>query len=243
VFNPLLKLAESLNSSYQHGYSSTESLYVRAKNQLLKLTCEYHLHTLSFQSKFTDSAELESSCRTWNRLLSGLRPCRLVVFSAKSSFWYITNFQWNIQSSAKCTLCDSLHSTTAHVLSGWPVALSYRFTYQHDIVLHSLVTSFVEVFVNLPFICIYADLPSLRASHSPLAMIPTTVMVTPFNQTLSSTIPLWCVHWIAITTFHKLGHINKVKLSTTTNSNRTGHFQLLRNTWNKCFGAIPTIFC
>ena len=60
---------------------------------------------------------------------------------------------------------DSLPTTTAHVLSGCPVALSqHRFTYRHDLVLHSLynlVTSFVEVCVDLPFVRIYADLPSL----------------------------------------------------------------------------------
>jgi len=90
--------------------------------------------------------------------------------------------RWSIQSNAKCSLCNSLRPTTAHVLSGCPVALSqHRFTYRHDLVLHSLVTSFVEVFVDLPFVQIYTDLPSSRASDSPLATIPTTVMVTPYR--------------------------------------------------------------
>ena len=57
---------------------------------------------------------------------------------------------------------------TTHVLS---------VTYRHDLVLHSLVTSFEEAFVDLPYVQIYTDLPNLRASESPLAAIPTTVIV------------------------------------------------------------------
>ena len=56
---------------------TARSLYVRAKNQLLsevKSTCEDHLQTLSVQSRMADSAKLEASCRTWNRLLSSLHP-------------------------------------------------------------------------------------------------------------------------------------------------------------------------
>jgi len=62
---------------------------VRAKSQLLsevkstcedhlhKSTCEDHLQTLSVQCKFTDSAELETSCRTWDQLSSSLHPGQL----------------------------------------------------------------------------------------------------------------------------------------------------------------------
>ena len=39
----------------------------------------------------------------------------------------------------------------------------------------------METFVDLPFVQIYADLPNLRASESPLATIPTAVMVTPYR--------------------------------------------------------------
>ena len=146
---------------------TARSLYAGAENQLLgevKSTCENYFQPLSVQCKFADSAELEASCRTWNRLLSGLHPGQLsfLLRAASDTLPTAMNLRRNIQSSAKCTLCDSLRPTTAHVLSGCPVAVSqHRFTYRHDLVLHSLVTSFVEVFVNLPFVRIYADLPSL----------------------------------------------------------------------------------
>jgi len=39
--------------------------------------CEAHLRTLSVQSKFADSAKLERSCRTWNRLMAGFHPGQL----------------------------------------------------------------------------------------------------------------------------------------------------------------------
>ena len=53
---------------------TAKSLYIKVKSHLLnevKSTCKNHLQTLSVQFKFGDSAELEASCRNWNRLLSG----------------------------------------------------------------------------------------------------------------------------------------------------------------------------
>ena len=50
---------------------SARSLYVKAKHLLRDHTtsqCKHHLQTLSVQSKFEGSAELEDSCKTWNRL-------------------------------------------------------------------------------------------------------------------------------------------------------------------------------
>ena len=161
---------------------------MRAKNQLLievKSTSEDHLQTLSVQSKFADSAELETSCRTWHRLLSSLQPGQLSFLLWTASYTLPTAMnlqQWNIQCSAKCTLCDSSCPTTAHVLSGCSTALSqYRYTYRRDLVLQSLVTYFIKIFTNLPFIRVYADLPNLRASESPLSTIPTGVTATPFR--------------------------------------------------------------
>ena len=51
--------------------------YVKAKHLLRDHTASQskdHLQTLSVQSKFKGSAELEESCKTWNRLLSGFHP-------------------------------------------------------------------------------------------------------------------------------------------------------------------------
>ena len=59
---------------------SARSLYLKAKTQLTqynKSQCENHLQTLTVQSKFGCSVELESSCKTWNRLLAGFHPSQL----------------------------------------------------------------------------------------------------------------------------------------------------------------------
>ena len=56
--------------------------------------------------------------------------------------------RWHIQCGVRCALCDSPRPTTAHVLSGCPVA------------------------------------QNLRASESPPATIPPSVMVTPYQPDL-----------------------------------------------------------
>ena len=64
---------------------SARSLYVKAKHLLrdhllrdrTTIQCNDHLQTLSVQSKFEGSAELEDSCKTWNWLLSGFHPGQL----------------------------------------------------------------------------------------------------------------------------------------------------------------------
>ena len=59
---------------------SARSLYLEAKHQVIlstKTQCDDHLQTLSVQSKFGSSAELENSCKTWNRLLAGFHPGQL----------------------------------------------------------------------------------------------------------------------------------------------------------------------
>ena len=55
-------------------FPSARSLYTTARNQLsvhTKTQCTDHLQSLTVQSKFEGSAMLESSCKTWNRLLIG----------------------------------------------------------------------------------------------------------------------------------------------------------------------------
>ena len=167
---------------------TARSLYVTAKTQLLseaKSTSEDHLQTLSVQCKFADSAELETSCRTWNRLLSSMHPGQLsfLLRAASDTLPTAMNLRrWNIQCHAKCVLCDSSRPTTAHVLGGCPVALSQeRYTYRHDLVIQSLVDSFIRVYIDLPYIRVYADLPNLRASESPPSTLPPNVIVTPFR--------------------------------------------------------------
>ena len=106
------------------------SLYKTAKAQLAKTVasdCETHLNHLSVQCKFLDSVRLETSCRTWNKLLSGFHPGQLFFLLRASSDTLPTAVNlhhWHIQSNAKCTLCDSIRPTTAHILGGCPVPLS-----------------------------------------------------------------------------------------------------------------------
>ena len=164
------------------------SLYLKAKHQLLndtKSDCEDHLRTLSVQCKFEDSAKLEATCKTWNRLLSGFHPGQLSFLLRASSDTLPTAVnlhRWKIQCGARCILCDSSRPTTAHVLSGCPVALSqHRYTYRHNLVLQCLASRFISFFNHLPYIQVYADLQSLRASESPPATIPLAVMVTPYR--------------------------------------------------------------
>ena len=165
---------------------SARSLYLRAKHLLsndTKSACVDHLHTLTVQSKFEDSAKLETACGTWNRLLSGLHPGQLSFVLRASSDTLPTEVnlrRWNIQCDAKCDLCDSPRPTTAHVLNGCPIALSqHRYTYRHDLVLYFLVTRLVDLFSILPFV--NADLPNFRSYESPPATVPTDVMVTTYH--------------------------------------------------------------
>jgi len=155
---------------------------VGAKNQLLgevKSTCEDHLQTLSVHCKFADCAEPD-----W--LLSSFHPGQLsfLLRAASDTLSTAMNLrQWNIQYSAKCAPCGSPCPTTAHVLSGCPVALSQdRYPYQYDLVLQSLVNSFVDQFAIYLYLC---DLPNLQASESPPSTIPPNVMVTPFRPDIA----------------------------------------------------------
>ena len=53
------------------------SLYKTAKDRLTSIIVsdnEAHLDQLTIQYKFLDFAKLETSCRTWNKLLAGFHP-------------------------------------------------------------------------------------------------------------------------------------------------------------------------
>jgi len=57
-----------------------------------------------------------------------------------------------------CPLCGCVRPTTAHVLSGCPVAL---YTYCHDQILGCLVTGLSDLLAEDTSVCIYADLPGM----------------------------------------------------------------------------------
>jgi len=106
-------------------------LYLRSKKlAVIAHECfnyDEHLSTLSVQSKFKDSITLESSCRTWNRLLLGCNPGQFsfILCAAFDTLPTSVNLKrWNIQCGSKCSLCGYSQPTTAHVLGGCSVALS-----------------------------------------------------------------------------------------------------------------------
>jgi len=129
-----------------------------------------------------DLAELETSCRTWNRLLYSLRPGQLAFLLRAASDTLPTAMnlrRWNIQCSVKCILCDSSLPTTAHVLSACPIALSQdRYTYRHDLVLQFLVSSIMGIYCLSMSMLIFPTSEPVSHLHQ---TIPTNVMVTPFR--------------------------------------------------------------
>jgi len=83
-----------------------------------------------------------------------------------------------------CILCDSTRPTTAHILGGYPMALTQqRYTYHHDQVLLLLATKLKEMLKANKFICVYADFHGWRSSESPQATIPLAlVSIYPLDQ-------------------------------------------------------------
>ena len=144
-----------------------------------------HLQTLSVQSKFQNSAELETSCRTWNRLVMGFHPGQLsfLLRAASDTLPTAVNLlRWSILSEAKCSLCDSQRPTTAHVLSGCPAALNQScYTYRHDQVLFVLVSKLTELFAGTPHVQVFADLPNFHADHCPQSTIPSSLLITSYR--------------------------------------------------------------
>jgi len=84
--------------------------------------------------------------------------------------------RWHIQSNAKCTLCDSIQPTTAHILGGCPVQQWY--TYHHNRVLHIVVSRLTTLFAD------HQDVRAVYAgfyfNESPQETIPSMVLITPY---------------------------------------------------------------
>lgn len=143
------------------------------------------MQTLSVQSKFGNSAELESSCRTWDRLLAGFHPGQLsfLLPAASNTLPTAVNLRrWSIQCDAKCSLCDSTQPTTVPVLNDCPVALTQQhYTYRHNQVLSVLATMLTKVFTNCPFVHMFTDLHNHQACEGPQTTIPTSILITPYR--------------------------------------------------------------
>ena len=56
-----------------------------------------------------------------------------------------------------------------------------RYTYRHDQVLSCLVSGLSDLLAEVNSICIYADLPGMRASESPQETVPSSLMVTSYR--------------------------------------------------------------
>jgi len=106
-------------------------LYVLSKKILManEHSCyQDHLDTLSVQCKVKESLYLETRCGTWNRLMLGCHPGQFsfILHAASDTLPMAMNLRrWHIQCNAKCSLCNCTRPTTAHILSGCPVALSH----------------------------------------------------------------------------------------------------------------------
>ena len=151
-----LGLQLHLGDAYLQTHASDYSILSEARSQLTSfpMACQLyllskkliaaderscynkHLDTLSVQCKLKDSVSLESCCGTWNRLLLGCNPGHIsfVLRVASDTLPTAVNLQrWRIQCSAKCSLCGCTQPTTAHVLGGYPSALTQgRFTFRHN---------------------------------------------------------------------------------------------------------------
>ena len=170
---------------------SARSLYKKAKDQLSSVLVsekEAHLKQLIVQCKFLDSARLETSCKTWNKLLTDFHPRQLSFLLKASSDTLPTAVnlrRWHIQCGAKCTLCDSNCPTTAHILGGCPVALSQqRYTYRHNKVLHILASKLITLFADCHDVKVHADLQGFRSNDSPPKTIPSSVLVLMLLSTM-----------------------------------------------------------
>ena len=146
---------------------------------------EIHLNQLTIQCKFLDSAKLESSYKTRNKLLVGFYPGQLSFLLRASSGTLPTEVnmhRWHIQRDSRCALCDSIRPTTAHVLDGCQVALSQqRYTNRHNQGLFILVSKSTTLFSDCQGVSVFADLQGFRFNDSPPETIPSTVLVTPYR--------------------------------------------------------------
>ena len=85
--------------------------------------------------------------------------------------------RWRIQTDPKYPLCYSKPCTTNHILNYCTAALSQgRYTWRHDSILSHLVKALQRhLSANAS---LYADLPGYRYSDSPLATVPSSLVVT-----------------------------------------------------------------
>jgi len=114
--------------------------------------------------------------------MSGFHPVQVSFLLRAASDTLATAIlrHWCVQSVTPLAL-----TTTAHILGGYPMALTQqRYTYHHNQVLLLLATKLKEMFTADKFICVYADLHGWRSSESPQATIPSALVSTPFRPNI-----------------------------------------------------------
>ena len=135
---------------------------------------------LSVQSKFLDACDLEKSNRVWARILVGL-PAKQLSFILRASFdtlpTPLNQRRWKMRIDASCDLCKSKSPTVLHILNYCPTALNQkRFTWRHESVLLKLFSSFKSFLGEGE--ALYVDLPGKRASDTPQATVPVSILAT-----------------------------------------------------------------
>ena len=135
---------------------------------------------LSVQSKFLDACDLEKSNRVWARILVGLPAKQLSLILRASSDTLTTSLnqrRWKMRIDASCDLCKSKSPIVLHILNYCPTALNQkRFTWRHDSVLLKLFSSFKSFLGEGE--ALYVDLPGKRASDTPQATVPVSILAT-----------------------------------------------------------------
>ena len=108
--------------------------------------------------------------------MSGFHPGHVsfLLQAASDTLPTVVNLRrWCIQSDVKCTLCDSIRPTTAHILGDCPVALTQqKYTHRHDQVLYLLASKLKLVTIHLSMFLLTFRVYELVKHLKPLFHLP-----------------------------------------------------------------------
>jgi len=163
---PSIKLVQLL-PDYVNQLSSfpmARPLYLLSKKMLSAnehSQYDKHLDTLSVQCKLRNSVQLETCCGSWNRLLLGCHPGQFsfILRAASDTLPTAVNLQHShIQCDLKCPLWGQQQ------LMFWVAVLWHcpRIIIP-TVVLGCLVSGLSDLLAEDTSVCIYADLPGMRA--------------------------------------------------------------------------------
>ena len=138
------------------------------------------LESLSVQGQLKEITTLESETGLWKRLITCL-PRGQLSFVLRASLEClptpITLKRWKLRIDPSCHLCGSVNANAKHILNHCSVALNDgRYSWRHDQVLKHLWKSLqplIQKEYNL-----FADIEGVRASDTPHATIPPSILST-----------------------------------------------------------------